>query len=89
MAFLREYLDEAACILPSMKDPWLGPIKSKVDIPRYQVVMKNYFSIPNRMAFSNVNQDGGRVIKGLAIMGFPLDPKECLDDAAGDLQIMG
>jgi hypothetical protein len=70
LAFLQEYLDKAACILPSKKDPRLRPIKSKADIPRYQVVMKNYFSIPNLMAFSNVTQDGGRVIKGSAIMGF-------------------
>ncbi len=75
----------AACILPSGKDPWLGPIKSEADIPRYQVVMKNYFSIPNPMAFLNVTQDGSRMIKGSAIMGFSLDLKECLDDAAGDL----
>ncbi len=51
--------------------------------------MKNYFNIPNPMAFSNVNQDGGRVIKGSAVMGLSIDLKECLDDAAGDLQSMG
>jgi hypothetical protein len=51
--------------------------------------MKNYFSIPNRMAFLNVTHDGGRVIKGSAVMGFSLDPKECLDNAAGDLRMMG
>ncbi len=85
LAFLQEYLDEAACILPSGKDPQLGPIKSKADIPGYQVVMKNYFSIPNPIAFSNVTQHGGRVIKGSASMGFSLNPKECLDDAVGDL----
>jgi hypothetical protein len=84
LAFLREYLDKAACILPSGKDQRLGPIKTKSDIPKYQVVM-NYFNIPNPMAFSNVNQDGGRVIKESAVMGFSIDPKECLDDATGDL----
>jgi hypothetical protein len=88
LAFLQEYLDKAACILPSRKDPRLGTIKLKADIPRYQVVMKNYFSTPNPMAFSNVTRDGGRVIKGPAIMGYSLDPKECLDNAAGDLQRM-
>ncbi len=41
------------------------------------------------MAFSNVTQDGGRVIKGSAVMGFSIDPKECLDNATGDLQSMG
>jgi hypothetical protein len=89
LAFLQEYLDKAVCILPSGKDPWLAPIKSKADIPQYQVIMKNYFSILNPMAFLNVNQDGGRVIKGSAIMGFSLDPKECLNNVAGDLQMMG
>ncbi len=84
LAFLCKYLDKAACILPSSKDQRLGPIKTKSDIPKYQVVMKNYFNIPNPMAFSNVNHDGGRVIKG-----FSTNPKECLDDAAGDLQSMG
>ncbi len=39
------------------------------------------------MVFSNVNQDNGRVIKGSAIMGFLIDPKNCLDDAAGDLHL--
>jgi hypothetical protein len=29
------------------------------------------------------------VIKGLAIMEFSLNPKECLDNAAGDLRMMG
>ena len=51
--------------------------------------MRNYFNIPNQMAFSNVNQDNGRVIKGSAIMGFSTNPKNCLEDVAGDLQTMG
>ncbi len=41
------------------------------------------------MAFSNVNQDNGKVIKGSAIMGFSINPKNCLDDAAEDLRTMG
>ncbi len=89
LSFLREYLDKAACILPSGKDQRLNPIKTKADLPKYQVTMKNYFNIPNPMAFLNVTQEGGRVIKGSAVMGFLLDPKECLNDAAGDLQMMG
>jgi hypothetical protein len=64
LSFLREYLDKAACILPSGKDQRLNPIKMKADLPKYQVTMKNYFNIPNPMAFSNVTQEGGRVIKG-------------------------
>jgi hypothetical protein len=51
--------------------------------------MKNYFNIPNPTAFSNVTQEGGQVIKGSAIMGFSLNSKECLDNVAGDLQMMG
>jgi hypothetical protein len=51
--------------------------------------MRNYFNIPNQMAFLNVNQDNGRVIKGSAIMGFSTNPKNCLEDAAGDLRTMG
>ncbi len=51
--------------------------------------MKNYFIIPNPVGYSNVTQEGGWVIKGLAIMGFSLDPKECLDNTAGDLRMMG
>ncbi len=29
------------------------------------------------------------MIKGSAVMGFSLNPNECLDDAAGDLRMMG
>jgi hypothetical protein len=75
LAFLREYLDKAACILPSGKDQCLGPIKTKAALPRYQVIMKNYFSIPNPMAFLDVTQKGSRVIKGSAVMGFLLTPR--------------
>jgi hypothetical protein len=89
LTFLREHLDKAACILPSGKDRQLSPIKTKADLPKYQVIMKNYFNIPNPMAFLNISQDGGRMIKGSAVMGFSLNPKECLDDAAGDLRMMG
>ena len=41
LTFLREYLDKAACILPSGKDWQLSPIKTKADLPKYQVIMKN------------------------------------------------
>jgi len=89
LTFLREFVDPAACILPNGKDKRLGLIKSKSDLPKYQLTMRNYFNIPNQMAFLNANQDNGRVIKGSAIMGFSTNPKNCLDDAAGDLQTMG
>ncbi len=85
LAFLQENLDKAACILPSRRDQRLHPIKTKVDLPKYQVTTKNSFNIPNPMAFLNVIQEGGRVIKGSVVMSFSLDPKECLDNAAGDL----
>ncbi len=64
LTFLREFVDPAACILPNGKDKRLGPIKTKSDLPKYQLTMRNYFNIPNQMAFTNVNQDNGRVIKG-------------------------
>ena len=35
-----------------------------------------------------MNQDGGRAIRGSAVMGFSLDPQKCLDEAAGDLRHM-
>ncbi len=57
-------------------------------MPKYQVAMRSYFGIPNPRAFDNVSQEGGRVIKGLAVMGFSTDPQTCLDDASGDLQMM-
>jgi hypothetical protein len=44
--------------------------------------MSNYFNTPNQMVFLNVNQDNGRVIKGSAIMGFSINLKICLDNAA-------
>ncbi len=89
LAFLCKYLDKAACIIPSRKDQRLGQIKSKADIPRYQVIMNNYFNIPNPIVFANVSQGGGRVIKGSAVMGILIDPKKCLNSMAGDLQSMG
>jgi hypothetical protein len=89
LTLLREFVDPAAYILPNGKDKRLGPIKSKSDLPKYQLTMRNYFNITNQMAFLNVNQDNGRVIKGSAIMGFSTNPKNCLDDAAGDLRMMG
>jgi hypothetical protein len=57
--------------------------------PRILTKIKNYFNIPNPMVFSNVTQQGGRIIKGSAVMGFLLNPKKSLDNAAGGLQMMG
>jgi hypothetical protein len=58
-------------------------------MPKYQVTMRNYFCIPNPRAFDNVNANGGRVIKGSAIMGFTNNPQQCLNNAAEDLRMMG
>ena len=42
------------------------------------------------MAFSNVNQDNGRVIKGSAIMGFSTNPKKCQEvDTVSKLILLG
>ena len=65
------------------------PIKEKADLPGFQVILRRYFTIPSDRAFDNVNQDGGRAIRGSAVMGFSLDPQKCLDEAAGDLRHMG
>ena len=83
LTFLGKLVAPAACILPNRKDKRLGPIKSKSNLPKCLLTMRNYFNIPNQMAFSNVNQDNGRVIKSSAIMGFSTNPKNCLDNAAG------
>ena len=85
LSFLRKYLEKATCILPSRKDQRLIAIKTEADLPKYQGTMKNYFNIPNPMAFSKLTQEGGRLIKGSAVMGFLLDPREYLDDGAEDL----
>jgi hypothetical protein len=58
-------------------------------MPKYQVTMRSYFSIPNPRAFNSMRQDEGRVIKGSAVMGFLTDPQTCLDNAAGDQRMMG
>jgi hypothetical protein len=58
-------------------------------MPKYQVTMRKYFSFPNLRAFDNVSQDGERVIKGSAIMGFTDNPQRWLDNTAGDLRMMG
>jgi hypothetical protein len=39
--------------------------------------------------FSNAQQENGRVIKGSGLMGFKLDPQQCLEEAGGDLRSMG
>ncbi len=88
--FVQSHIDKhAAFFAIDSTDSSRPPIKEKADLPGYQVVLKRYFAIPNGRAFDNVNQDGGRSIRGSAVMGFSLDPKKCLDEAAGDLRHMG
>jgi hypothetical protein len=89
LGFMQTYINKHASFHPIGKDQTVKPIREKTDMPKYQVTMRNYFSIPNQREFDNVSQDGGRVIKGSAVMGFSTDPQTCLDDASGDLQMMG
>jgi hypothetical protein len=87
--FMWTYIDSHAAFFPIGKDQTEKPIREKAEMPKYQVTMKNYFSIPNPRAYDNVNQEGGRVIKGSAVMCFSQDPETCLYDASGDLRMMG
>jgi hypothetical protein len=86
--FMQTYIDKHASFHPIGKDQTVKLIKEKIDMPKYQVTMRSYFNIPNPKAFDNVSQEGGRVIKGSAVMGFLADPQTCLDNAAGDLQMI-
>jgi hypothetical protein len=86
---MQTYFNKHASFHPIGKDQTAKPIKEKTDMPKHQLTMRSNFSILNPRAFNNVIQDGGRVIKGSAVMGFLTDPQICLDDAAGDLRMMG
>jgi len=88
LTFIQQYVDKSACFLPHKKDKKLEAIRSKNDMPKYQVVLKGYFSIPNNNSFSNVQQENGRVVKCSGIMGFSLDPQQCLEEASEDLRAM-
>jgi hypothetical protein len=91
LTLMQTYIDKHASFHHFIigKDQTTRPIKEKTGMPKYKVMMRSYFSIPNPKAFNNVSQDGGRVIKGLAVMGFSTDPQTCLDNASGDLRMMG
>ncbi len=89
LTFMQTYIDKHASFHLIGKDQTAKPIKEKTDMPKYQVMMRSYFSIPNPRVFDNMSQDGGRVIKGSAVMGFLTDPQICLDNASGDLRMMG
>ncbi len=85
LEFIQQYVDKCTCFLPHKKDNKLKPIRAKNDMPKYQVVMKGYFCIPNNNSFSSVQQENGRVVKSSGIMGFKLDPQQCLEEASRDL----
>ncbi len=90
LSFLQTYIDKhAAFFAIDGSDLGRPPIKEKGDLLAFQVILPRYFVIPCERAFDSVNQDGGRVIKGSAVIGFSLDPQKCLEEAVGDLQHMG
>ena len=65
-------------------------IRELADVPKFQITLKKRFmDIPNEFAFANINQEGGRTIKGSMIMYFTENPKEVLAMAGGDLRSMG
>ncbi len=85
LRFLCLHIDPKACFHLFTKDKSLGPIKEKINLPKFQVTMQTYFSIPNPAAFSPFPQDGRQVIKGSGIMGFQGDLQVCLEEADRDL----
>ncbi len=90
LSFLQTHINKhAAFFAIDGSDSSRPPIKENTDLPGFQVILRRYFTITSERAFDNVNQDGGRAIRGSAAMGFSLDPQKCLDEAAGDLRHMG
>jgi hypothetical protein len=74
LSFMQTCIDQDASFHLIAMDKILKRIKEKGNMSMCQVTMRNYFNIPNPRAFDNVSQDGERVFKGLAIMGFTGDP---------------
>ncbi len=71
LSFLQTYIDKHAPFFSiDESDSSRPPIKEKADVTAFQVILRRYFDIPNKRAFDSVNQDGGRAIKGSAVMGF-------------------
>jgi hypothetical protein len=66
LQFIQQYLDNCACFLPHEKDKKLEPIRNKNDMPKYQVIIKGYFCIPNNNLFSNIQQEMAEWSKDLA-----------------------
>ena len=90
LSFLQTHIDKhAAFFAIDSTDSSRPPIKEKSDLPGFQVILRRYFAIPSDRAFDSVNQEGGRAIRGSAVMGFSTDPQKCLEEASGDLRHMG
>ncbi len=88
LSFLQNYINKHAAFFSiDGLDSSRPPIKEKADVPAFQIILRKYFDIPNKRTFNSVNQDGGRAIKGSAV--FSLDPRTCLDEAAGNLHHIG
>jgi hypothetical protein len=85
LMFMQTYIDQHASFHPISLGSALKPIKEKGDFPKFQVTSQSYFCIPNARAFDNINAEAGCTIKGSAVMGFTENPKQCLEDAAGNL----
>jgi hypothetical protein len=61
--FMQTYIDKHASFHPIGKDQTAKPIREKADMPKYQITLRSYFSIPNPWTFDKMSQDGGRVIR--------------------------
>jgi hypothetical protein len=89
LMFMQTYIDQHASFHPISPGSALKPIKEKGDFPKFQVTSQSYFCVPNARAFDNINAEAGRTIMGSAVMGFTGNPEQCLEDAAGNLRMMG
>jgi hypothetical protein len=89
LMFMQTYIDQHASFHPISPGSALKPIKERGDFPKFQVTSQSYFCVPNARTFDNINAEAGRTIKGSAVMGFTENPEQCLEDAAGDLRMMG
>ena len=55
LTFMQTYINRNESFHTIRMDKNFKPIKEKGDMPKYQVTMRNYFSIPNQRAFDNVS----------------------------------
>jgi hypothetical protein len=68
LLFMQTYIDQHTSFHPIKPGTTLKPIKEKGEFPKFQITSQNYFCMPNPRAFDNINADGGRTIKGSAIL---------------------